>query len=468
MEGKSGVAVIRLSGEHAKVALLRMIKPQVLPKPRFATFSKIYNPFTGEHIDSGLVLYFPKPNSFTGEDTVELQTHGSKAVTKSILDNLIRMEHIRLAEPGEFTKRSFYNGKMDLTQVEGLADLLDSETETQRKIALHQMNGGASEMIHDWENRIITLQVDLMADTDFGDTDEINFNIDQFYAKLLGVQNEMKNELDKLELARNIKDGIRVFIYGAPNVGKTSVFNMLSDSDSIVTNIPGTTRDMVESVTHVSGYKVRFVDSAGIRIETQDFIEGQGIFKAVEALEDQTTKINVLVCSSADLLRYISVGGDNTIIGFLKDYMNEMGLTHLHNDTRDFLNFFKSPTIVIMNKYDLINDIDGNVEKSLTESVICFSCKTNYGFTKFYTYLMRTLYAEFEPDDGVVSFSSMRHKEYLLKCISELSSIKKDSLDSAIAVTALDRVIKHLELLAGKTAREKHLDSIFEKFCVGK
>jgi len=270
----------------------------LLPLPRVATLTRIGNP----EIDRGLVLWFPGPQSFTGEDCAEFQIHGGRAVVAALLAALGRLDNCRMAEAGEFSRRAFLNGKFDLTQAEGLADLIDSETEEQRKQALRQLDGALGVLARRWKDALLHAQALIEADIDFSDEGDVGANhrqiITDSVTKLLV---ELDDALTGYQRSQQIRQGIYVVIAGAPNVGKSSLLNALAKREvAIVTSVAGTTRDVVEVNLNIDGYLFILVDTAGIR-ETNDVVEKIGVSKARQAIR------------AADLVLWLSDGIDLTV-----------------------------------------------------------------------------------------------------------------------------------------------------------
>lgn len=273
--GRAGVAIVRISGPHAGEAFVRL--GCVRPKPRKASLQQLKD--GPEVIDHALLLWFPAPHSFTGEDVLELHLHGSMAVTKKIITTLSGMDNIRLAEPGEFARRAFMNGKMDLTQAEGLADLIDAETETQRRQALRQMEGELGALYDHWREELVTLLAHLEAYIDFPDEDlppELEASLERQAGELVHMLTEHLAD----RRGERLREGIYVAIVGAPNVGKSSLINALSRRDiAIVSPEAGTTRDAIEAHFDIGGYAVTLCDTAGLR-EGAGAIEAEGIARA--------------------------------------------------------------------------------------------------------------------------------------------------------------------------------------------
>lgn len=285
--GKSGVAVIRISGPSALQAVTRMTDIDVSGiKPRYAYFSKISDIDSRETLDQSLVLYFKGPYSFTGEDIVEFQTHGSKAVISSLMENLSRLPDFRLAEPGEYSRRAFYNGKMDLTEAEGLADLIDSETTEQQKYAMRQMEGGLKNLYEDWRTRLVKILAHLEAFIDFPDEDIPSSVMSDMKNTVFKLEDEINQHLNGDSIGERLREGFRVVIIGSPNAGKSSLLNAIVKRDAvIVSDIAGTTRDAIDIHLDLNGYPVMFTDTAGLR-ETGEEIEKKGIDIAYSKIHD--------------------------------------------------------------------------------------------------------------------------------------------------------------------------------------
>jgi len=276
--GRAGVAVIRISGKQVRFALETI--SGAVPQPRHASYRALRDD-AGEMIDRGLVLYFPAPDSFTGEDVAEFQVHGSRAVLARLLSVLTRLPQTRLAEPGEFTRRAFEAGKLDLAAVEGLADLIDSETEWQRKQALRQMEGALGDVVRDWRLRLISAMALLEADLDFSDEGDVADGlVTQCLAETSVVQDTMRQALGSFAAGERVREGFVVVLAGAPNAGKSSLLNALARRDvAIVSPIPGTTRDTLEVRLDLGGLPVILIDTAGLR-DSDDPIEAEGVRRA--------------------------------------------------------------------------------------------------------------------------------------------------------------------------------------------
>lgn len=279
----AGVAVIRISGPKARFALETLGVSDL--KPRIASLKSIRKQ-NNHLIDKGLVLFFPGPNSFTGEDCAELHVHGGRAVVDTLFDELSSLDGFRLAEAGEFTKRAFDNGKMDLTEAEGLADLLSSETEMQRRLAVEQAEGGLKRLYERWNAQILRSRALIEAELDFSDEEDIPGSVsDQIWSEISILIEEINDHLVKSKIGEVSRSGFSIVIAGAPNAGKSSLMNTLAGRDvAIVSDEQGTTRDILEVRLDLDGFLVVLKDTAGLR-ETDSRVEQIGIYKAMEELK---------------------------------------------------------------------------------------------------------------------------------------------------------------------------------------
>lgn len=291
--GRAGVAVIRLSGPQSG-AVLRALTDRDLPKPRIATRMAFCAPNGGLSLDDGLALWFPEPHSFTGEDVVELHVHGGAAVIAAIIDACLSQPGVRIAEPGEFTRRAFENGKLDLAEAEGLADLVDAETEGQRRQALRQRRGALSSVYETWRARLIEAAALIEAEIDFPDEDLPGELARRAGPLLHALIADMDAHLNDAHRGERIRDGFRIAIIGPPNAGKSSLLNALAKREAaIVSDIPGTTRDVVEVRLVLAGYPVWIADTAGLR-EAADAIEAEGVRRALARAEEADLRIGVV------------------------------------------------------------------------------------------------------------------------------------------------------------------------------
>ena len=419
--GKSGVAVIRISGSNATAALAALgVKP---PKPRQAELKTLKS--GGLSIDRALVLYFKAPHSFTGEDVVELHTHGSRAVVKKLFEVLSTLPGTRLAEAGEFSRRAFLNNKMDLTEAEGLADLIDAETTAQARQAMRQMEGELGRLYEKWRVAIIKNLANMEAYIDFPDEDLPQSLKDEITNGLQKFQNEIAQHLNDGHRGEKIREGIYVVIIGAPNVGKSSLLNYLSKRDAaIVSDIAGTTRDVIEVNLEIAGLPVTLADTAGLRASA-DAIESEGIKRALNRASRADLKI--LLLDAADLSPDLSLADENTII--------------------------------VMNKIDA-------AKNEQTKADIAISVKENTGLDALMQLLETKLAEKFALSEAPL-ITRQRHREALIQAQSCLGNI---SFQNPIELVAED--LRHAAFnigrITGRIDVEDILDEIFSSFCIGK
>ena len=364
---KTGVSVIRISGVHSKLCLKKLFKPNTpFPENRIASLRKLYCPETGELLDKALVIFFPSPNSFTGEDVVELHVHGSRAVIMGIFaalnyldgkvilmgDNNVsnRKLSIRPADRGEFTRRAFDNGKMDLTEVEGLADLLDAETSQQRNQALRQMEGYLRVTFEKWREELIRCLAHTEAVIDFGDDDRENDINDSAMWDLIPRIKELRFNFDSHlkdgKKGEIVREGIRISLTGIPNAGKSSLMNCLARRPAaIVSPIAGTTRDIVEVRMELGGLPCIISDTAGLRENSIDIIEVEGIKRAKEAFK------------AADIKIFVIDASDSKSIQTAKDMLHK-----LLDDCDDENSKINPPGVIfLLNKIDLVENFNESV-----------------------------------------------------------------------------------------------------------
>jgi tRNA modification GTPase len=291
--GRAGVAVIRVSGPAAG-DVLRALSDRDLPTPRHATRMAFCAPDGGLSLDDGIALWFPAPASFTGEDVAELHIHGGSAVIAAIIDAALSVGGVRLAAPGEFTRRAFENGKLDLAEAEGLADLVDAETDGQRRQALRQRRGALSALYETWRERLIHAAALIEAEIDFPDEELPDALAARAGPMLASLAADMAHHLDDAHRGERVRDGYRIAIIGPPNAGKSSLLNALAQREAaIVSEIPGTTRDVVEVRLVLAGYPVWIADTAGLR-EAADAIEAEGVRRALARAEEADLRIGVV------------------------------------------------------------------------------------------------------------------------------------------------------------------------------
>ena len=303
--GISGVAIVRVSGPSAS-EVIRLLTGKEIPKPRMASLRKINNINTSELIDEGIIIWFPGPESYTGEDMAEIHVHGSKAVVSALQNEISKIKSCRLAEPGEFTKVAFQNGKINLLKAESIADLISAETEIQRLQAVKIMRGKSSEKFNELREKLLKILSFVEAKIDFPDEDLPEDNLKKIKQESADVLNEINKILNDQKVGEIIREGFKIAIVGPTNAGKSSLLNNLSNREvAIVSEIAGTTRDVVETHLNIDGYPVIISDTAGIR-ESKDEIEKKGIRLSLKKAENADLKLVVVDAKSIDLSGFLS------------------------------------------------------------------------------------------------------------------------------------------------------------------
>jgi len=297
--GISGIGIIRVSGKNA-AEVVKKITGSKLPQPRVATLTKFNKNGGKELIDEGVIIWFPGPNSYTGEDLAEFHVHGSRAVIKAMHLAIGKIKNCRLAEPGEFTKRAFQNGRINLLKAESIADLISSETEIQRKQALKIMSGKSSDKFNSWRERLLKVLSHVEAKIDFPEEDLPQNIMKEIQKTSNDVLKEIKKTINDQKVGERIREGFKIAILGPPNSGKSSLLNYLSKRDvAIVSEIAGTTRDIIETHLNLDGYPVIVSDTAGIR-SSKNEIEKKGIKIALKRAEDADLKLVIVSAKNVD------------------------------------------------------------------------------------------------------------------------------------------------------------------------
>ena len=301
--GISGVAIIRVSGPETKIVISKLTNGS-FPEPRVATLKKINKINTNELIDEGLILWFPAPQSYTGEDMAEFHVHGSRSVVEALHGSIAQVENCRLAEPGEFTKIAFQNEKINLLKAESIADLISSETEIQRQQAIKIMSGKSSSKFNSWRERLLKILSNVEAKIDFPDEDLPDDVLNDIKINSEKIKSEIQKILNDQKVGERIREGFKIAIVGPTNAGKSSLLNYLSRREvAIVSEIAGTTRDVIETHLNIDGLPVVVSDTAGIR-DSKDEIEKKGIRLALKRAEDADLNIVVIEPKSAILLAF--------------------------------------------------------------------------------------------------------------------------------------------------------------------
>ncbi|KAA0707949.1 tRNA modification GTPase GTPBP3, mitochondrial GTP-binding protein 3 [Triplophysa tibetana] len=468
-QGRCGVAVVRVSGPASALAVRSLTRR--LPAARTASFRSIIHPQTKELLDRGLVLWFPGPRSFTGEDSAEFHIHGGPAVINGVLQALGTLPGLRPAEAGEFTRRAFFAGKLDLTEVEGLGDLIHAETEAQRRQALRQMAGDLGRIYQDWRERLKRCLAHVEAFIDFSEDElvedgilndgkpHLNLLCPLVDAGVCRLQTEMGNHLSDQRRGERLRSGVQVVIAGSTNAGKSSLLNMLTQRPAaIVSPTAGTTRDVVEVPLDIGGYPVLLSDTAGLR-DTSDSVEQEGVRRARQRVEQADLTLAVV-----DLTQLPSEPRLASV--FLRGHLRS-----ILEQTSD-----RQQCIQILNKSDLISTEQKHSIRAMLENdgdVAHFSflsCHTRDGLEELLTLLqdkLKTLCGD--PLAGRPSLTQTRHRTHLQKCTEALHQYHQyRDVDLVLAAEGLRLGLSSLGRITGRIGAEEILDVIFKDFCIGK
>jgi len=433
--GISGVSIIRVSGPDTKNVIKKLTGKEI-PSPRMATLRKINNINTSELIDEGIIIWFPGPESYTGEDMAEFHVHGGKAVVMAVQEAISNIENCKLAEAGEFTKLAFQNGKINLLKAESIADLISAETEIQRKQAVKIMKGKSSKKFNELRAKLLKILSFVEAKIDFPDEDLPAENLKKIKKDSSEVLNEINKILDDQKVGEIIREGFKIAIVGPTNAGKSSLLNNLSNREvAIVSEIAGTTRDVVETHLNIDGYSVIISDTAGIR-DSKDEIEKKGI------------KLSLNKAENADLKLVVIDAKNPNLSGFLNDLL-------------------KKDAILVVNKSDLINEtLDKEISKF---NHVLISLKDNLNIDKLIKKIKGQLKNKFISEEDIL-ITRERHRQHLVQCIDHLKNFleKNNKKDFDKAAEDLRLATRHLGMIVGKVDVEEILGSIFNDFCIGK
>ena len=433
--GVSGIAVIRISGQNTKKVIKNMTFSEP-PNPKIATFVKFKDPKTKETIDEGILLWFPAPNSYTGEDMAEFHVHGSKSVIDAIHSSISSIDGCRLAEAGEFTKIAFQNGKINLLKAESISDLLASETEIQRKQAIKIMSGKSSDKFNLLRNRLLKILSNIEAKIDFPEDDLPKDILNNIHLETKSIKDEIEKILNDQKVGERIREGFKIAIVGPANVGKSSLLNYLSKRDvAIVSELAGTTRDVIETHLNLDGYPVIISDTAGIR-SSKDEIEKKGIKLTFEKAESADLKLIVIEPKSVEFTH------------FLEDLASKKA-------------------ILVVNKIDLgLIQLSDELKKY---NPIFISIKDEKNLDKLVSLIKANLKNKFI-SSGDIFITRERHRVNLEKCVEHLEKFgeNKSSDDFDKAAEDLRLATRYLGMIVGKVEVEEILGSIFSDFCIGK
>ena len=448
--GTAGIGIIRMSGKDVFSVLekiFRPIKEESIKNINGYTikYGKIFNPETDEIVDEVLVSYFKEPKSYTQENMCEINSHGGTIVVRKILELCLK-NGAQMAEPGEFTKRAFLNGRIDLAKAEAVINLINAKSEKETKASINQLEGNLSLEIKRIKKKIISLLADIEASIDYPEYDEAEeVSNNKALTKLDEIQKELEKLNKSFETGKIIKDGIKVAIIGKPNSGKSSLLNaVLKEDRAIVTDIEGTTRDTIEEFVTIDGISFKFVDTAGIR-KADNKVEEIGIEKSKK------------VAKESDLI--------------IAMFDNSKKLT---KEDEEILEFIKDKTaIIILNKIDLKESVLEQEEKIINsgKDVIKISLLSNCDLSGFYKELnMLFELNKINPDNEII-ITEMRHKKLIEDAIEHTENAKKTILDNIpidIISINIKEIIEDLSKITGENVTEDVINEIFSKFCLGK
>ena len=423
--GRAGIAVLRLSGTQVFRTLLALIGKSAVP--RRATRANFRDPATGETIDDGIAIFFPAPDSYTGEDVGELHVHGSRAVVAALLDLLARRDGLRLAAPGEFTRRAFENGKLDLTEAEAVADLVEAETEAQRRQARRQLDGVLGALYEEWRLRLMRDLARLEAEIDFP---EEGLPPDQWSAireDVADLARAIDAHLADGHRGERLRDGVSIAIVGPPNAGKSSLMNALARRDIAITAATaGTTRDVIEARLDLGGYPVILADTAGLR-ESRDAIEQEGVRRALARAEAADLRLVLLDATRSE------AGVDARLLD--------------------------ADALVVLNKIDL-------APEARRPGALPLSVATGEGMAALIARLTEEVAKRADTGDAPL-ITRARHREALTECAEALTRFASARL-AELAAEDLRQAARALGRITGHTDIEDMLDVIFREFCIGK
>ncbi len=433
--GISGLAVIRVSGKETE-KVINFLTGKNLPKPRVATLRKIISKDNSEIIDEGIILWFPGPGSYTGEDMAEFHVHGSRAVINAIHDCISKVQNCRMAEPGEFTKLAFQNGKINLIKAESIGDLISAETEIQRRQAIKIMSGHSSKKFILWREILLKILSNIEAKIDFPDEDLPQNILQNIKKNSEKVKNEIIKTLNDHKIGERIREGFKIAIIGPSNAGKSSLLNFLSKREvAIVSETAGTTRDIIEVHLNIDGFPVVVSDTAGIR-ESKDEIEKKGIKLALKRAEN--SDLNIVLIEPKNV----------HFTGFLKDIINQKA-------------------IFVINKSDL--GVDHIIKDFKKYNPIYISVKDEKNLDKLILEIKNRLKKEFIISSDIL-ITRERHRQHLKKCVEHLNDFneKNNLKEFDKAAEDLRLATRNLGMIVGKVDVEEILGSIFNDFCIGK
>ncbi len=436
--GRGGIGVLRLSGKDSITITRKLVDDEKFsPIPRYSSLKKISNPKNGEVIDEALITYFQSPQSFTGEDVVEISCHGSPVLLRQVLDVCLKLD-ARLAESGEFTLRALANGQLDLSQAEAIRDLIDAKSVSMTRQAIRQFRGEFSHQLQPLKDELLTVIVFLESALEFVEDDLPEIEAENIREKLKSIAKKLGKLTETFKAGKLIREGLRVALVGRPNVGKSSLFNaLLGEERAIVTEIAGTTRDQLNESFTIKNIPVTLIDTAGLR-DTSDTVESIGVERSKRTMADADLVV-VLLDGSEEI-----AAEDYDIFDQLKDI--------------DYL--------IAVNKNDLQQvDLDLN-----GRSIVRISAKTGDGLEDLKNAIVEP-FSVGETDGKGFLVSDARHNDLLLRAKADIensTSLLEQKMSEEIVLVGLHNSLKYLGEITGETTTEDMLTQIFSTFCIGK
>lgn len=432
-QARAGIAVIRISGGRAGEVLQRL-SGAALPEPRRASLVRLSDPETGEAVDTGLALWFPAPKSFTGEAVAELHLHGGRACVEGVLTALSCLPGLRPADPGEFTRRAFENGKLDLTEVEGLADLIQAETAAQRRQALRQFEGVLGERYENWREALLQALARMEAAIDFVDEELPQDVIARAGETVAKISAEIRAHLDDNRRGERLREGFRIVLLGAPNAGKSTLLNAIAQREAaIVSEEPGTTRDVVEVGLDLGGFPVVIADTAGLR-ESKAAVEQEGVRRARARAAESDLRMTLF---------------DGKI------------WPKCDPETRALVD---ENTLPVITKADLHAKIENPQIGGV--AAISLSAKTGEGMEALLERLEEAIRARMAGSE-TAPLTRLRHRRHLEECLGALERFPK-ATGAELAAEDLRLAVRALGRITGRVDVEEVLDRLFTEFCIGK
>ncbi|MGI8638433.1 MAG: tRNA uridine-5-carboxymethylaminomethyl(34) synthesis GTPase MnmE [Pyrinomonadaceae bacterium] len=437
--GRSGIGVIRLSGADSLAIVRKLVRDKNFsPKPRFATLKKIYDLETSDILDETLITYFQAPNSFTGEDVIEISCHGSPVILRQIIDFCLKL-NARMADAGEFSLRALANGQMNLSQAEAIRDLIDAQSIASARQSVRQLRGELSNELQPLKDELLDIIVVLESTLEFVEDDLPDFQTEIIKEKLLKIADQTGKMASTFQAGKLLREGIKVALVGRPNVGKSSLFNaLLGHERAIVTEIAGTTRDQLHERFTINSIPISLIDTAGLR-ETSDTVESIGVERSRRAMAD------------ADLVVVLLDGSENLTI----------------EDKEIFAQIEDLPHLIAVNKNDLGQS---KIELNGNSNILHISAKTGEGLEELQKAIIEPFSLQ-EIDNTGFLISDARHNDLLLRAKSEIETslhLIDEKMSEEIILIGLHNALRFLGQITGETTTEDMLTRIFSTFCIGK